>query len=182
MIFKGQKIEPMADLLEANLYMANLREANLFGANLYGADLRGANLRGANLREANLYGADLRWVDLADTCLDPNATMPDLDDSEITDAGLEISGDRVCGWRTARSMHCGDTKYAPGRCYEAPVFSVDTASECHPGIYLASRELLERMYSGACLVRCYCLRSELVHAADKWRCKRLWVVEAEDAS
>jgi hypothetical protein len=56
------------------------------------------------------------------------------------------------------------------------------STQCHPGIYLASRDWLARYYTDVAVVRCYCLRSELVCAGDKWRCKRLWVVDRYDAT
>jgi uncharacterized protein YjbI with pentapeptide repeats len=69
MLIKNYKIEPFADLREANLRGANLGGANLYGANLYGANLGGAylggaNLRATNLRGANLYGANLGGANL----------------------------------------------------------------------------------------------------------------------
>lgn len=65
----GYKIEPFANLKEADLEgaylrVANLKEANLKEANLRGANLRGANLWGANLKEANLWGANLWGANL----------------------------------------------------------------------------------------------------------------------
>ena len=167
-----------ADLREANLRGANLRWADLYGANLYGANLPGANLSGANLREANLYRADLRG-----TCLDPQAPVPVLTDEAARAAGLEPDGDRVWGWRTARSTHCGDEHYTPHRePYVAPWFSVDAETECHPGRYLAGLEQL-RAFSGRGhrAVRCWCLRSELVIAGGKCRCKRLWITAQGEA-
>lgn len=58
----GYKIEPNANLIEADfsqqdLSGANLQDANLQGANLEGANLEGANLQGARLVRANLMGA-----------------------------------------------------------------------------------------------------------------------------
>jgi hypothetical protein len=116
---------------------------------------------------------------LGGTVCDPNAPIPVIPNQEIVDAGLEIEGDRVYGWRTRYSQHCGNQQYKPGQCYEAPVFSVCTKTDCHPGIYLAGREWLEKDYAGLS-VRCYCMRNELVHAGDKWRCKRLWIVPDQE--
>jgi hypothetical protein len=64
------KIEPHADLRNANLCGANLCGANLCNANLCGANLRNANLYGADLRNADLRNADLHNADLrnADLC------------------------------------------------------------------------------------------------------------------
>jgi hypothetical protein len=177
------------DLSRLNLYAANLSGADLSGADLSGANLSGANLSGADLSGANLSGANLSGANLRETIftgtvltntiLDPNAKLPKLSKKEIEEAWLEIQGDRVYGWRTKYSQYIGNTRYTvEGSPYVAPVFSVDTETSCNPGIYLASKEWLVENY-GKCpsLVRCYCLRSELLHAGDKWRCKRLWVVE-----
>ena len=157
--------------------------ANLQGADLSDANLSDTNLRHADLRYANLIGANLLGADLSGTCLDPDAPIPTIPDSEIVNnAGLEIqtvdNEERVYGWRTETSQHAGNTHYVPkNEPYEAPVFSVDTDTSCHPGIYLASENwLAHNYYVDVPLVRCYCLRSELIHAGDKWRCKRLWVI------
>jgi hypothetical protein len=55
------------------------------------------------------------------------------------------------------------------------VLSLCTATACHPGIYLAGKSWLEDNYESAEYVRCYCYRSELVHAGDKWRAQRIFV-------
>jgi hypothetical protein len=162
------------NLLDANLWGANLEGANLEGANLEDANLLGANLLGANLRRANLQGAILKG-----TCLDPKAKLPRLLIEDIKAVGLEIKGKFVYGWRTQRSRYCGSQEYVPGRCHKAPAFSVDTNTSCHPGIYFASKDWFEKKYGKDIkLVQCFCLKSELVHAGNKWRCKRLWIVKA----
>ena len=160
-IFNGHEIAPGADLARADLKGANLTRADLTNANLTKADLTNADLTGANL---------------TGTCLDPKATVPAPTDDEILDAGLEIVGDLVYGWRTRISAHCGDMVYKPGKCYTVPWFSVCQETDCHPGIYLARKEWLDHEYGEYSHVRCYCRRDELIHARDKWRCKRLWVV------
>ena len=171
-----------ADLSGANLSLANLRDANLSGANLSGsnlsdADLSDADLSGANLSLANLGDANLSGANLRDTCLAPNAPIPAIPDSEILASGLEIRGDQIWGYRTAKSQYVGCTRYEPREApYVAPYLSTDAGTECHPGIYLAGPDYMRSEYPDAEFVRCYCLRSELVHAGDKWRCKRLWVV------
>jgi len=176
------------NLSDANLTGADLGGADLGGANLTGADLGGANLSDANLNRANLRGANLHGANLSDinlgdailidTILDPTNEIPALSDAEILAAGLEIVGDRVYGYRTARSTHCGNTDYTVrDEPYVAPCFST-AANKCHPGRYMASKQWMDdnvQDYS-ADLVRCYCLRSELIHVGDKWRCKRLWIV------
>jgi len=191
MIINCHKIEPYANLAWANLARANLTDANLNGANLTDANLTDANLTWASLTEANLtranltnaklIDANLTWANLTNanltgTCLDPEAPVPYLTDEEILRAGLEIDGDLVYGWRTKISIHCGRTMYEPDKCYTAPWFSVCQERSCHPGIYLAGKEWLVHEYGGYSRVRCYCRRDELIHARDKWRCKRLWVV------
>jgi hypothetical protein len=177
-----------ADLRSADLRSADLRSANLTGAymtraNLAGADLTRANLAGADLRSADLTrayltGADLTRANLTCTCLDPDAPIPSITDEEIIAAGMVVDGDLVRGHRTARSQHCGVSDYScPGE-YTAPVLSV-APTACHPGIYMAGREWLERQYPGIPLVACHCLRAELYHVGDKWRAKRIWVEEVQ---
>jgi hypothetical protein len=179
-----------ADLSEANLRGANLRGANLRGADLSGAYLSGANLRGADLGGAHLSGADLSGAslrranlsgaDLRLTCLDSANIPAPSENQEILYAGLEVSSDGfvVTGYRTITSVHVSDTRYEPSPDpYCAHVFSTDPSTDCHPGIYLASRDWIMRAYPNRPIVRCHCLRAELVHAHDKWRCKRLWIDE-----
>ena len=150
-------------------------------ANLSDADLGGAYLSDADLGGAYLGDADLSGAEIAGTCLDPAAPVPALTDEEITAAGLELDGPWVLGWRTARSMHVGSTVYAPGSVHVAPWFSVDAATPCHPGIYLASLAWLAQEFgsSSCAVVRCRALRAELVHASDKWRARRLWIQGAD---
>jgi hypothetical protein len=169
-----------ANLRDANLSRANLGDANLGGANLRRAYLVGANLRRADLRGAYLSGAYLSDADLigaylVGTCLDPSNTLPTLTDEEITAAGLIVDGDLVRGWRTSVSQVCGNTSYEPGSHHVAPWFSSDSETPCHPGLYLASQEYLASNHEGVSIVPCHCLRSELVHAGDKFRTKQLWI-------
>jgi len=170
-----------ADLSIVNFHKADLRGADLSDSNLYAANFYGANLSGANLSKSTLYAAKFRKANLTHTVLDPTASVPELPNDEITAAGFKIKGDQVWGWRTQNSQGVGNTEYKPGKCYVAPVFSVCCHTGCHPGIYLAGKRWLSRTYPRAAVVRCYCLRSELIHAVgpeeDNWRCKRLWIVE-----
>jgi hypothetical protein len=168
-----------AYLRRANLGDANLSRANLGDANLGGANLRRAYLVGANLRRADLRGAYLSGAYLSGTCLDPSNTLPTLTDEEITAAGLIVDGDLVRGWRTSVSQVCGNTSYEPGSHHVAPWFSSDSETPCHPGLYLASQEYLASNHPDASIVPCHCLRSELVHAGDKFRTKQLWIEVAE---
>ena len=133
------------------------------------------NLGRANLSDANLSGADLSGADLAGTCLDPANTLPTLTDEEIAAVGLIVDGDLVRGWRTSVSRVCGNTSYEPGSHHVAPWFSTDSETPCHPGIYLASQEWLASNHPGDSIVPCHCLRSELVHAGDKFRTKQIWI-------
>lgn len=167
-----------ADGKRADLRGADLRGADLSGAYLSGAYLRGAYLSGAYLICADLRGAYLSGADLCDTCLDPRAAVPALIDDELRAAGLDVRGVFVHGFRTRLSQCCGVTDYAPRpEEYVAPWFSVDSLSPCHPGIYIAGRAWLAEKYPAEQLVACHCRRDELVHAGDKWRCKRLWIDE-----
>lgn len=170
-----------ADLSGVNLSWANLREADLRGANLGWTYLSGVNLRKADLRwailsEARLSYANFEGASLSGTVLDPSNVPEPITDETLLADGFRIEGDKVYGWRTKKSQHCGATVYEPGKCYEAPVFSTCTQTACHPGIYLAGREWIERHYPDAEVVQCYCLRSELVHVGDKFRTKRLWII------
>jgi hypothetical protein len=180
-----------ADLQGANLQGADLRRANLGFALLQGADLRraylgyarlqGANLQGAKLKGAYLERANLQSANLENTCLAPDAVCAaPPTDRDIAKAGLELHGDRVYGWRTRQSQHCGSTVYEVGKEYTAPWFSVDHTTECHPGLYLAGRKWLTENYYGVEVVRVYCKRDELVRAWDKWRARRLWVVANDE--
>lgn len=172
-----------ANLRGADLHWADLCNADLNGADLYNADLIWSLLNEADLTETNLSGTDLHGTNLTGTnltgtVLDPDAPIPSILDKEILDAGLEIDEKWVLGWRTRHSQYTGLTEYVVrNEPYVAPWFSVCKETSCHPGIYLTSKEWLEENYSDQYLVRCKCLRSELIHAKDKWRCKRLWIIE-----
>lgn len=178
-----------ADLAGANLVRADLRGADLDGADLRGANLSGADLRGADLRRANLGGADLRDADLRDaalggadlgdadlsrTCLDPAAALPKL---PAYFDGMEHDAEYIYGWRTKKSRHCRETEYVPG-VYVAPWFSVDISTECHPGLYFASRQWCEKEYTGTDLVRVKVAKSDALRTqGGKWRCRKFEVVQ-----
>ena len=169
-----------ADLRSANLRRADLSDANLRSAYLSGADLSGADLRSAYLRSADLSGADLSGADLKGTVLDPTTSIAPIEDTTIETDGMIVQGPWVYGWRTVRSQHCGSTTYAAQEApYVAPQFSADTGSPCHPGIYLAGKAYLAENYPNVPIVPCRCLRSDLVRAGDKYRCKRLWILANE---
>ena len=161
---------------------ANLHGAKLNGANLSGADLSRANLSWAKLHVANLRGADLSRANLSEanisgTYIDPMAPIPLTDLSNFT----EHDGEYVIGFRTKKSVHCGETEYIPGECYSAPFFSVDTDTECHPGIYLSPsiENLNDNEYTKYChnIVKVKALKSETIKACGKYRAKRIWVLE-----
>ena len=166
----------VADLYGANLYGANLSRANLYGANLSGANLSRANLHGADLHGADLHGANLHGANLKETCLDPAAAIPPIEDVVLLDAGFRIDGDRVYGWRTLYSTHVGTHRYNPGE-HVAPWFSV-ASTDCHPGIYMAGLAWLRERFSVP-FVQCYALRSDLHCAGDKFRARKIVVVASE---
>ena len=165
-----------ADLRGADLAWADLIGADLIGADLRGADLRGADLRGADLawadlRRADLRGADLRGADLRATCLDPAQTARSR-------AFARASRQRgIVVYRTAQSLHIGDTQYEPGRTYVAGALSWDTTSDCHPGIYAGTLAAIRDYAPGARLVRCYVRAGEyVVTGKGLIRCARLRVL------
>jgi uncharacterized protein YjbI with pentapeptide repeats len=149
-----------ADLYGAVLYKADLCGTNLRDADLQYADMRGANLRGANLYGANLYCADLRGADLQDACLnatelcytdlqgavltgtiiDPDAPVPDTGLSEyLAEQGVTVNKHGMfTGYRTSLSAFAEVMIYSAGRTYTAPVFSISTEDECHPGLHLCA--------------------------------------------
>jgi hypothetical protein len=186
-------VQANADLVGANFANANLTGArfecvNLTGADFYGADLTRADLTRANLRSANLTGArfeyaklvsvNFKGADFTNTILDPNRPLRILSVEELTSAGLELDGEFVLGWRSKKSIHCGNTAYEVGKEYSASWFSSDETSACHPGIYFASKEWLKTNYpEEKKLVRVRARRDEVVHAGDKFRAKRIWVLE-----
>ena len=160
----------------ADLRWANLRGANLREADLRWADLRGADLRWADLRRADLGRADLRWADLGEadlgaTCLDPAQTARSR-------AFARAAGQRgIVVYRTAQSLHIGDTQYEPGRTYIAGALSWDTTSDCHPGIYAGTLAAIRDYAPGERLVRCYVRAGEyVVTGKGLIRCARLRVL------
>ena len=155
-----------ADLHGADLHRVDLREAMLCSANLRGVNLRGANLRGAYLSSANLYQADLykadlyqadlykadlREANLSNTYLDPHLT--ELQRTFCRACPADADGYRIV-YRTSTSLDVKGTIYIPGHTYEAPVFSADIMSECHPGIYAGSLAWMRAKYPTRSLVKC----------------------------
>ena len=79
---KGIKIEPGANLRDADLRNVDFSGAELSNANLIGADLNEANLRNVDLNAADLRDADLRDVDFSGA---------DLRDADLSGAELCFS-------------------------------------------------------------------------------------------
>jgi hypothetical protein len=186
-----------ANLHGADLHRANLHRANLHGANLHGADLREAdlgranlgraNLSGANLSGANLSGADLENLEInhntnfSKTILSKTDSVHIVTTKEILNAGMEIEGDFVIGYRTSVSKKIEpQVRYTPGSILTAPYFSLDRNTNCHPGLYIASERWLTCANYDKPYVRVCCRRDELIHAGDKWRAKRLMVLPYKD--
>ena len=153
----------------AYLRDAYLRDAYLSGAVLSGAVLSGADLSGAYLRDADLSGADL-----GGTCLNPD--LIGLQRTFARECPPTKHGGRIV-WRTAKSKHIGSTEYVPGRTYIAPILSFDIVTECHPGIYAASRQWFVREEYNDPLVCCYVRDGDwVITAKGAIRCKRLRVL------
>jgi hypothetical protein len=107
------------------------------------------------------------------TCLDPGAPIPV---SDLSGLGELING-YVYAYRTARSLHVGSTEYRSGQTYTAPVFSVDSDSPCHPGIYLAPRAWLDREYPREPIVRVRArVEDTLAVAGGKYRARQIEVL------
>jgi hypothetical protein len=85
------------------------------------------------LRGTNLHGAILTG-----TILDPDAPVPDTGLREyLTEQGVTVNQHGMfVGYRTSESVYTGTNVYQTGKTYTAPVFSVSTEDDCHPGLYL----------------------------------------------
>ena len=164
-----------ANLREADLRQADLREADLTRADLREADLRGADLRGADLREADLREADLTRANLTNTVLDPELTRLSRAFA-LTAERAGRHGGRIV-YRTVQSIHVGDTQYAPGHTYVAPILSWSHETDCHPGIYaMATADDVVLATRITNIVRCYVRDGEYVVFAKGIRCARLRVL------
>ena len=85
----GYKIEPKAQLVQANLKAADLERAPLWGADLRNAKLRRAKMKNADLRDADLRDADLRHADLRGANLNnAKLTGADLSNANLQNANL----------------------------------------------------------------------------------------------
>lgn len=162
-----------------------LRHTSLVGADFYRADIQDvdfsySNCSNAEFRLSGLAGAKFKFANLQGTCLDPKAAIPAITDERLIAYDLElrvVDGlEYVYGWRTQTSASVGAAKYRTGRSYTAPVFSVCPFTPCHPGIYMAGLPQMRQEYSLRKIWRCRCLRSDLHHAAGKFRCRRLEIL------
>lgn len=184
-----------ADFSGANMHSVVLSAAGFVGANFSGANLSYANCArgdfakskfvGANLSQMQMRDADFTDADFTGTCLDPKLELPPIPNELIFAAGLEprlVDGvDYVYGYRTSTCKIINSlTQYKPGTTHVAPWFSTDQSMDCHPGIYLAGKGWLLDRYNPVDLVRCRCLRKDLLNACTKWRCRRLEILPARE--
>jgi len=162
-----------ADATGGHFMYANFTEATLSGANFSRTQLQGAQLSGTTLWQTNFSGAVL-----SGTSIGPEyraALKRFLKECPI--AGRR--GGRIV-YRTEFSQHSPEPHhYLPGRTYTAPVFSSDTSSRCHPGIYAGSLSWMRRLYPGLPIVKCYVRAGDWVldPAKGAVRCARLRVLE-----
>lgn len=161
-----------AELINSNFNNACLVDVNFKEASLDGASFEGANLTNANLIGSYLYLTKFMNANLMNTILDANNKVPESDLSELNE-----DGDFVIGYRTKKSIHLSEMVYLVGNCYNAPYFSVDIVSVCHPGIYLAPLDWLKKVYAKMKYVKVKAFKNEVLKVEDKYRAKRIWVLE-----
>jgi len=128
---------------------ADLRCMDFRKSYLCESDFSGIDLIRANLRWANFRESYLTEMSISDTCW-------------------------VYGWRVEKSVTSGRTYYILGK-HTAPYFSTSNTKR-NPGLYLSSREWLEKNYPRRRIVRVRCRRKNLHKAGDKWRCRKLEVL------
>ena len=104
----------------------------------------------ANLREADLWGADLREANLQNTVLQNKTAEQKL----VLRQTIQNNGGLIL-YRTEKSQHIGNTIYEVGKSYTAPVFSLCSVTECHPGIYGNTLVEMQKQYPGEALVKIY---------------------------
>lgn len=166
--------------LRTTFSKSNLSRANFTVADLSRTIFSESDLSNADFTGSDLYGTKFPGTNLSGTYLDPNMPVPSIPDREIISAGLEIYGEYVVGYRTQKSQHCGNIVYIPGTLVIAPYLSKDINMVCHPGIYLAGMNWLMWQYPNSDYVKVKCRRDELIHAGDKWRARRLWVISDKE--
>ena len=152
-------------------------------ADLSHAYLSRANLSHANLLRADLYEADLYGADLSGTVLDPESPIPPADPDVLRSRGLDVrlvrGRWRVYGWRSRTSRTVPGTTYTPRRWVRAHALSRCPETDCHPGVYLTSRDdALSRWCDGdeGELVRVWAYLDEVVVTPTKQRAFRLYVL------
>jgi len=64
-----------------------------------------------------------------------------------------------------------------GQRYQAPYFSIDTTSACHPGLYFATKEWLAKECLSQPLVKVRTHVDSIVAAGDEFRARWLDVIE-----
>ena len=171
-----------ASLRGADLRGANLTEADLTRASLTEADLRGANLTGADLTRASLKGANLTGADLTNTCLDPQAVIPTKMQETLRKTFDVDANGYFIAYRTRVSLHITpETEYEVGKEYIAPVFSVSTETDCHPGRYFATQDWLNTNegYADPEWVTVRVHISDALAAWDKFRCRKFTVIAGD---
>ena len=104
------------------------------------AHLTGANLAGAHLTRANLAGANLTGANLTGSCIGPLPSPWTWQQTNGITTRVVDGRVLALGKRSRTSQHCGSTTYKPGKLYVAPVFSRDSTTECHPGLYVAGTD------------------------------------------
>jgi uncharacterized protein YjbI with pentapeptide repeats len=165
-----------AELRQSDFYGADLTQASLCGACLYETKFNNATMTGADLQGANLFKTDFSGAILSGTSLDPSAPISLPSVLDLLEFGFEVDGEMVYGWRTTISQAFPEITYLSGTTCTAPVFSNDTKSVCHPGLHFGPKEVIENMFPGQSLVRCACIRSEMVKVGDVWRAKKLIIL------
>lgn len=150
---------------------------NLFSAAIVQLAMRG----NANLARANLAGANLAGANLANTCLDPNNVIdPEPVIQWCANNNIPVDEDGYfVAWRTKKSRYIGSTVYEVGQTYTAPWFSTDANTDCHPGLYFATREYLEKSERGCDTVAVRVNVNDAVIIPSKGgRCRKFTVVKS----
>lgn len=148
-------------------------------ASFAGCDFINCNFKNACLRDMDVKNTHFVNCDFTSTVFDPKAKMPPLRKNH----GFEKVGRRLIGYRTKRSRFAGSNFYRLGETYTAPIFSVDTETECHPGLYvLPSHDafynefnLFELRDYG--MIKVSFSPKDLLEAGEKWRVKSFKVEE-----
>lgn len=172
-------------------YNVVFRDASFVGCDFTGSDFSrcdfincnfkfiNCNFKNACLRDMDVTNTHFVNCDFTSTVFDPKAKMPPLRKNH----GFEKVGRRLIGYRTKRSRFAGNNFYLVGETYTAPIFSVDTETECHPGLYvLPSHDafynefnLFELRDYG--MIKVSFSPKDLLEAGEKWRVKSFKVEE-----